>query len=69
MAAVERKDVELITILLRKADAHVNVACSCHGGKTPLILAIENQISEVFLSDDVMGKIRIDHQDVRSIPS
>ena len=67
MAAVERRDVDLIKMLLHyKAD--VNVPCNSHEDKTPLILAVEKQIPEVtvlFLSDDVAEGIRIDHQDVR----
>lgn len=64
MIAVDKSDVNLATALLHP---RVNLNIASHERKTPLILAIEKNMSEMielFLREDLVERISIDLQDV-----
>ena len=63
MVAIDRRDQPLIKLLYKRADLSV----ASREGKTPLILAVEKKVAkaiDLFLSEDVVERICIDHRDV-----
>lgn len=67
MIAVYRNDITLATALL---DPRTDLNSATHEGKTALVLAIENNKSEMidlFLREDLVERINIAHQDVSLI--